>query len=82
MIRLIDEILTNSSYLDIANIEPIEYVGISPDALNQITKEIGEELDKPRVSSNDIESALTLKYLLIPNLHGVDYRFFKEVPFR
>ena len=82
MIRLVDEIITNSSYLDSANVELVEYVGISPDALTQISKEVGNELDKQRVSNDDIESALTLKYLLMPNLRGIDYKFFREIPFR
>jgi len=82
MIRLIDEIVTNSSYLDSTNVEPVEYVGISSDALSQITKEIGQELDKQRVNNDDIESSLTLKYLLMPNLRGIDYKFFREIPFR
>lgn len=81
MIRLVDEIVANSSYLDQANIDPIEYVGISPSALHKITAEISEELDKQKVSTDDIEASLTLKYLLMPNLRGIDYKFFKEVPF-
>ena len=40
MIRLVDEIVANSSYLDQANIDPIEYVGISPSALRKITTEL------------------------------------------
>lgn len=87
--RLIDEIVNTSSYLSIGLDDPIEFVGLSNDALDQITKEVIEEIkskDKHKeedfkISMSDIEDALTLKVLVMPGLFGIDYRFLKEVKF-
>ncbi len=87
--RLIDEIVNTSSYLSIGLDDPIEFVGLSNDALDQITKEVIEEIksknqhkeDDFKISMSDIEDALTLKVLVMPGLFGIDYRFLKEVKF-
>jgi hypothetical protein len=77
--RLIDEILTQSAYLDLSNSDPIEFVAISNETLSVLTEEISYDLNIDDVSLHDIEKMLTLKVLIIPSFLGIDYRFFKEV---
>lgn len=77
--RLLDEILTQSSYLDLGSIDPIEYVAVSDDTIKALTAEIMEEKNISAVSIEDIELTLTMKILIMPTLFGIDYRFFKEV---
>lgn len=77
--RLLDEILTQSAYLDLSNSDPIEYVAISNETLSVLTEEISFEINAEDVSLQDVEKMLTLKILIIPNFLGIDYRFFKEV---
>lgn len=79
--RLIDEIITNSSYHDSRSVDIVDCVGVSEDALEMLVKEVAEEFDKLRVSYADVEDALTLKFFLMPGLFGVDYKFFKELRF-
>ncbi len=77
--RLLDEILTQSSYLDLGSADPIEYVAVSDDTIKALTAEITEEKNINIVSVEDIEAALTMKILIMPTLFGINYRFFKEV---
>lgn len=77
--RLIDEIITNSSYLDAASIDMVDCVGLSEEALSTISGEVKEELDSVRVTYRDIEDALTLRFFIMPTLSGVDYKFYKEL---
>lgn len=77
--RLIDEIITNSSYLDAASIDMVDCVGLSEEALTAISAEVREELDNTRISYRDIEDALTLRFFIMPTLSGVDYKFYKEL---
>jgi hypothetical protein len=77
--RLLDEILTQSSYLDLGSIDPIEYVAVSDETIRTLTAEIMEEKNVDSASIEDIEATLTLKILIMPTLFGIDYRFFKEV---
>jgi hypothetical protein len=77
--RLIDEIITQSAYLDYDSNSPIEYVALSMDAYLQISREIFEETDKEEIGDNDIEDFLTMKFVLMPTLISIDYRFLKEI---
>ena len=87
--RLTDEIVNTSSYLSIGLDDPIEFVGLSNDALDQVTREVIEEIkikdkskgDDFKISMSDIEEALTLKVLVMPALSSIDYRFLKEIKF-
>lgn len=77
-IKLIDEIILQSSYIDSGNVEPIEYVALSYDAFLSIKEELEEELDET-VKAHHIDDALTIKHFIIPGLRGVQYKFFREV---
>lgn len=87
--RLIDEIVNTSSYLSIGLDDPIEFVGLSNDSLDQVTREVIEEIKNKKnlkeidfkVSIAEIEEALTLKILIMPGLSGIDYRFLNEIKF-
>lgn len=77
--RLIDEIITQTAYLDFESSDPIEYVALSMEAHNQIVKEVAEEIDKQYIDDDDLERCLSMKYVLMPSLNSIDYRFLKEV---
>jgi len=77
--RLIDEIITQTAYLDFDNQNPIEFVALSMEAYNQIIKEVSEEIDKQYIDDDDLEKCLTMKYVLMPSLISIDYRFLKEI---
>lgn len=77
--RLIDEIITHTAYLDFGSSNPIEYVALSMEAYNQIIKEVAEEIDKQCIDDDDLERCLSMKYVLMPSLRSIDYRFLKEV---
>ncbi|MCA9748982.1 MAG: hypothetical protein KC414_07740 [Romboutsia sp.] len=67
-----------SSYIESESVDEIEYVGLSYDAFISVKKEVEEEIDATP-SERDINNALTLRYFILPNLRGVQYKFFKEV---
>lgn len=79
MLRLVDEIVQNSSYIDSRNVDYIDCVGLSEDAYAKIVKEIKKELNQEFISHDDIEQALTLKFNLIPNSYGIEYEFYKII---
>lgn len=79
--RLVDEIVSNSAYLDFGLESQIEYVAVSYDALNVIKKELAEELNKDLVSVDDIDKSLAMRHVIMPSMIGVDYRFFREIKF-
>lgn len=78
--RLIDEIVNSSAYLDFGK-DQIEYVALSYEAFNIVKKEVSEELDTGNLSMEDIDKALAMKHLLMPSMYGIDYRFLKEIKF-
>jgi|SanBayMetagenome_1026888.scaffolds.fasta_scaffold51497_2 hypothetical protein len=78
--RLVDEIVNNSAYLDFG-MDQIEYVALSYESLEVIKKEVFEELQKEYLSAEDIDDALAMKHLVMPSMKGIDYRFLKEIKF-
>lgn len=77
--RLIDEILTQCSYIDLANSNPIDYVGLSIDCYNKILDEASSELNKKEITSDDLNSLLSVKFVIIPELFSINYIFLKEI---
>jgi len=78
--RLVDEIVNNSAYLDFG-IDQIEYVALSYEALEMIKLEVLDELGEEVIPIDEIDKALAMKHLVMPSLRGIDYRFLKEIKF-
>ncbi len=78
--RLVDEIVNNSAYLDFG-IDQIEYVALSYEALEMIKLEVLDELGEEVISIDEIDKALAMKHLVMPSMRGIDYRFLKEIKF-
>ncbi len=79
MLRLVDEIIQNSSYIESKSVDYIEYVALSSDAYLKIVQEIRDETGEQKVTQEDIDDALTIKTIVLPRLIGIDYKFFKEL---
>lgn len=77
--RLIDEILTQCSYIDLANSDPIDYVGLSVDCYNKVLDEASLELRKKDITSDDLNKLMSVKFVIIPELFSINYIFLKEV---
>lgn len=79
-VSLVEEILTAASNLEMDSGCVIDYVGLSYDAYLRIKREVEDSLDRPIINS-DIVDSLTMSYVIVSGLIGIDYKFLKEVGF-
>lgn len=79
-LQLVDEIVSACANIEVENNCSIDYVGLSYDAYLQIKNEIEDGFDRP-ITASDINKSLSIAYVILPGLYGIDYKFLKEVRF-